>query len=220
MECLNDEISEIFWYKDDFSYESDEINKELNSWRSPRLTEYISNSLDRQPLGEFMRETTKGLGENTSSQFFGFIGNELVSTVIITENQTQRNFVALREHIKNCSKCEKEYFERYKYLSVEKAEKILEKSNMQKGHDEVYIVIVDPKNTNKGYGTRVVSSITRNKDFFAPNSEHNSMKTRIYSSNYWSRAIFERNDFKKLEQNHGPRRDYFLNYFLEDDMQK
>ena len=61
-----------------------------------------------------MRETTKGLGENTSSQFFGFIGNELVSTIIVTENQTQRNFVALKQHIQNCSKSEKEYFERIK----------------------------------------------------------------------------------------------------------
>ena len=55
MEYLIDKESEILWYKDEVSKDSDEVSKELNYWSSPEITEYIIGEWNDIPLGKFTK---------------------------------------------------------------------------------------------------------------------------------------------------------------------
>jgi len=211
MESFIDNDAEILWYKDDLDYDSNQVNDELNSWKSARIKEYITDC-DREPLGDFLRDSTRDT--KGASQFFGFINGELASTVIVKSNCFLEDYVYLKCHVKNNE--ENKSFYSTPILSQEKAKLILSSADTQKDNDSIMFVIVDPKKCRRGYGTRVISSIKNNIDFFAPHSKHNSLKSVIHNSNYDSRSIFEKNDFRKLNVDHGPRCSYFHNYYLDD----
>ena len=162
-----------------------------------------------------MRDSTRDT--RGASQFFGFINGELASTVVVKSNARLDEYVYVGNHIYNIER--DTYWVSSPILSKEKAKLILGNEKTEQGNDDIMYVIVNPKNCRQGYGTRVISSIKKNIDFFAPNSSHASLKTLIHNSNWDSRSIFEKNDFRKLNISSGPRIHYFMHYFL-DDMEK
>lgn len=214
MESFIDNDAEILWYKDDLDYDSNQVNDELNSWKSARIKEYITDC-DREPLGDFLRDSTRDT--KGASQFFGFINGELASTVVVKSDARLDEFAYVGNHINNIE--QNKIFVSSPFLSQEKAKVILANEKTGKGNDDIMYVIINPERLKKGYGTRVISSVKNNIDFFAPNSNHVSLKCLIHSSNWASRTIFEKNDFRKLNMSRGPMIDYFMHYFL-DDMEK
>ena len=210
MESFIDNDAEILWYEDDLDYDSNQVNDEINSWQSANIKEYITD-YTRQPLGDFLRDETRDT--RSARQFFGFIDGKLASTVVVKSNWFLEGRRFIQEHIENNEQNKKFYST--PNLSNVKAKLILNEEGIKKDNDTIMYVIVHPDKTRKGIGTRVISSVKNNIEFFAPHSKHNSLKAVIHSSNFDSRSVFEKNDFRKLNINHGPRYSYFHDYYLD-----
>ena len=140
MESFIDNDAEILWYKDDLDYDSNQVNDELNSWKSANINEFITDC-SKQPLGDFLRDEAKDT--RGASQFFGFINGELASTVIVKSNWFLEDYVYLKSHVNNNE--ENKSFYSTPTLSVEKAKLILSNVDTQKDNDSIMYIIVDPK---------------------------------------------------------------------------
>ena len=193
MEYLLDDKCEILWYRDDRSKDSDFVSAELDYWQSHAITKYIIGRGNDIQLGTFSRCASSF---DKNYQYFGYINGKLVVTAI-TRAGDSLNFKdkrALNLHIENMMNGIN-LDQNASFLSLEKAIKIVDYSN---NNDSILYLIVNPKYQGKGYGPRAVSSIKNNLDFFAPQSQHDSLATSIHIDNYPSISAFDKNDFKKL----------------------
>ena len=192
MEKLKDKETGLVWYKSNRSNESAEIISELDSWKSASIKTYISC---KQNLGEFL-QVRKAIAPNTRNQFFAYDGGDLVATALTSSAlhlSKQTTFEELCEYYKFKVR------ENETDLPIETVKKIFEGNNNH-NNDEILYLVVNPIYHNFGYGTNSVNTIVKNLDFFAPNSEHNSISTSIHKENFASQKVFERNGFKRLDE--------------------
>lgn len=214
MESLKDDLKEITWYKDDLSYEADKAIEELDSWQSDGIKEYVTGE---SKLGYTFRGICDY--EEDVDQYFGFSDNKLVSAILLRKNDQELVFDELKKHIENNEK-NKNFAFRENPLSNSVAERIIR----DKKFDEIYYLVVNPNEQNKGYGTRVVGSIKNNQGFFFPNRKLGdlnkiyTMGTKIHYQNKPSMSVFYNNGFRQI--NKPPHMVSELTKFFLEDMQK
>ena len=210
MQYFFDQERGILWYEGDYSIGTQEMSQELNSWDSDGINDYII-SRDQMKLGDF----TNALQDfKTYRRFFGYIDGELSAVVVMNGGDRLKSKNLLLEHIINSDfgtlKPTKQI------LSANKAQGIVFNDN-NRNNDYILYLIVAPQRQGRGYGTRVVSSIKNNIEFFAKNSLHNSLSTQIHDKNIPSQKVFERNNFHTLNLSFQPCKG-LSEYFLEDDL--
>lgn len=214
METFKDDINEITWYKDDLSYESDKVVEELDSWHSDNIKEYVSGETN---LGYTFRGICDYEGD--VDQYFGFSDNKLVSAILLRKNNEDVVFSELLKHIENNEKKKNLAF-KSDPLSSEVAERVIR----DRKFDEIYYLVVNPNEQNKGYGTRVVSSIKNNQGIFLPNKEVENLNkiytlgTKIHYKNTPSMSVFYNNGFRQI--NKPPHMVSELTKFFLEDMEK
>ena len=211
MEKFIDDIAEITWYKDDLGYDANQLNSELDSWKSDEINEFVTGGTN---LGYMTRGTT--MFATGTEQFYGFINNKLVSTVLLRENKLIDEDLQyqLLTHIQN-NKRGFEFQNKNGIISTDKAFQLLERPDFS----EVSYLIVKPAEQGKGYGTRIVTSIKNNLDFFMPNATLDAFGTTINFENIPSINVFNKNGFKQLNTENDEV--FKLNkYFLEEEMEK
>lgn len=205
METFKDDFNEITWYKDDLGYEADKIVEELNSWHSDNINEYVCET---SKLGNAFRMISEDKGN--VDQFFGFADGKFVSTILLSKEDIDRYdrlFFELKQNITN-NKLKKDLIDGKTPLSNKVSRHVLRDMSC----NQIYYLVVNPNEQNKGYGTRVVGSIKNNKGFFLPCREQLKLGTMIHHTNNPSMSVFEKNGFKRLNV----RQDDYLNFFLED----
>ena len=213
METLKDNFNEIAWFKDDRSYEANQIVEELDSWQSDNIKRYISDA----KLGFTFRGICDY--EDDVDQFFGFSDKKLVSAILVHKNKEECVLDELKKHIEN-NALKKNFAYRENPLSSAVAERILDDGK----YDEIYYLTVNPNEQKKGYGTRVVGSIKNNQGFFFPNKECCDLNkiytlgTKIHFKNTPSMTVFYNNGFKQI--NKPPHMVSELTKFFLEDMEK
>ena len=213
MESFVDLEREIVWYKDDDSLDSNENLQEVNSWNNDRIKNFITAGAEK--VGDMLHKSTKVNG----NQFYGFVDNELVASAVVNSYELflGNKDLTLYDHISNCDEG-KDYSDGRPLLSTKKAYKILDSGIYTPDHDEVSYIVVAPMKQGKGIGTRVLSSIKNNLDFFAPNSSHFSLSARAHYKNDLSVGMLENNNFHRLNLKHSI--ETVVKKFYLDEMEK
>ena len=211
MEKICDYDQGITWVKDDLSYEANQIVEELDSWKSDNIKEYVSGNTS---LGYTFRGICDY--EKDVDQFFGFSDNKLVSAILMRKNNLldeKSMFFELKKHIENNEKNKNFAFEKDP-LSNSVAEQIIE----DRSFNEIYYLVVNPNEQNKGYGTRAVGSIKNKHGLLLPNREFYKLGTKIHYKNKPSMTVFYKNGFKQI--NKPPHMTSELTKFFLEDMER
>lgn len=210
MESFVDLDRDIVWYKDDESFDSKENLDEVNSWENDGIKNFLTAGVEK--VGDMLHKSTKVNG----NQFYGYVDDKLVVSAVVNsyELMTGNKDLTLYDHISNCDEG-KDYSDGHPLLSTNKAYKILDSGIYTPDHDELSYIVINPISQGKGIGTRVVSSIKNNLDFFAPNSSHFSLSARTHFKNEKCLRMLETNDFKRLNLQHNIET-VIKKYYLEE----
>lgn len=193
MESFKDFETDIMWFKDDESIESNENLNQVNSWHNEGIKNFITAGVEK--VGDVLHKSAKING----NQFYGYVDGSLVASAVVNSYELflGNKDLMLLDHIENCSE-KKDFSDGHPLLSCGTAYKILNSGIYTPDHDEVSFIVIDPLKQGKGIGTRVLSSIKNNLGFFAPNSSHYSLSARAHYKNDKSIGILEKNNFHRL----------------------
>ena len=209
MENFIDDVAEITWYKDDLSYDANQLNSELDSWKSDEIEEFVTGGTD---LGYTLRGIT--MFADRTEQFYGFIDGKLVSSILLRDKEMETSLqYDLLTHIQN--KKRGLNFVEGKSLSVDKAFELIDTPR----YGEVSYLVVKPEEKGKGYGTRIISSIKNNMGIFLPNNSLDAFCTTINCKNTPSIKAFYKNGLKPLNLKKDDL-DNLNKFFLEEELEK
>ena len=168
----------------------EDFRKELNDCNSENISKFVTGNCDG--LGNFILWTIMG----KKSPCYGFEDGRLVATAVISPNNQFGKMKELKDYIKYCEENPSIYSNGIQgYISYKKAKMAVERATASNNTDIDYLVVI-PKAQGRGIGTRAVSSITHNLDFFAPEKEIATVTSQIHKKNTASQIIFARNGFE------------------------
>lgn len=166
-----------------------EFTKELNSHEvTPNINKFVTG--DGVGIGDFMVWV---LGKN-DLPFYAFDDGKLVGISIINGVTKIRNTDGLKEYIDFCKSSDEYKNGLEGYISLKKAKRFLDKSTTINNVDLGYITVV-PTAQGRGVGTRMISSILHNPQFFASNPTAKTIDSIVHHQNIASQKAFERNGF-------------------------
>ena len=183
----------------------DEFTKELNQYQSAAITRFVTGNCAN--LGDFL----VWVDMDNRRPCYCFEDGKLVAAAVIDPNNALDHMNELVSYIKFCEHSNFSQNGIAGYISYKKAKEILKKATSTSNTNIDYLVVVPPAQ-NKGVGTRAVSSITHNMDFFAPNKKIETVHTQIHKANTPSQVVFHKNNFYqyalKDQQLYDPLDDY------------
>lgn len=168
-----------------------EFSRELNQHSSEEIIKYVTG--DTAPLGHFINWATVG----KKTPCYCFDDGKLVATALISPNNSISEKLALFNYIRYCEG-NPSFFKDgiLGYISYKEAKKTLAHLTETNNTSIDYFVVI-PSAQGRGVGTRAISSITHNTEFFAPDNEIATIETQIHKGNIPSQKVFKRNGFGK-----------------------
>lgn len=164
--------------------------KELNQYQSDNIDTYVTGG--EVPLGDFMMWAVGG----NELPYYAFDNGKLVATAILDGQTEIYAKGSLEDYIKFCEKHNKNFADGVNgYLAYSRAKQLYEKSKTNNNVGLGFLVVI-PTAQGKGVGTRAVSSILNNPQFFARNSKPISMDTIVHANNVASQKVFQHNGFQ------------------------
>ena len=193
----------------------DEFTQEANSWKDPRIKNFLLKHTEA-PLGfHFNNCAEKSPFKNV---FYAFEDGKLVAISLITSNLRVLEKEQVVHHIEKLE--EKKLSELKGYLSLKQAQNIVLNDNFNSTYLE--LIAVKPGETGKGIGSRFISCVKNNIDFFDHyfTPTHNTLSASIHEANAWSiKAFTKYNDFKPIIETDktklGTLHDYYLPFDCE-----
>lgn len=183
----------------------EDFRRELNECKSKNISKFVTGNCNG--LGDFMQWAIMG----KKSPCYGFEDGRLVATAVFSPNNRFSKSQQLWDYVRQCESNRDAFGNGMAgYLSYKKAKSILQNRTDTNNADFDYLVVV-PKAQGRGVGTRAVSSIIHNLDFFAPESEIETVTSQIHMKNTASKIVFARNGFEQ----YGPETDIDYNPFEE-----
>lgn len=167
-----------------------EFTQELNQYNSKAIEKYVTGGSVQ--LGSFMFFAAFGYRDLC----YCFEDGKLVATAIITPNTDINNKDKIEAYIKYCKENTMFLEGLTGYIPVKKVQRAISKATDTSNIDINYLVVV-PTHQSRGIGTRAVSSIINNPQFFAPKSKVGTLLTQIHTRNAASQKVFIRNGFEK-----------------------
>ena len=169
----------------------EDFRRELNECKSKNISKFVTGNCNG--LGDFMQWAIMG----KKSPCYGFEDGRLVATAVFSPNNRFGKAQQLRDYITHCESNPHVFGTGMDgYLSYRKAKSIMQNRSDSNNADIDYLVVV-PKAQGRGIGTRAVSSITHNLDFFAPESPIETITSQIHMRNTASKIVFARNGFEQ-----------------------
>lgn len=166
------------------------FSSELNECKSSSIDRYVTGG--DVGLGNFILWAIMG----KEMPYYVFDDGKLVATVILDSSTEIYEKDGLEDYIKYRKTKNKEIvYDTKGYLSLAKAQKLFKQSTNDNNMRLGYLVVV-PIAQGKGVGTRVVSSIMHNPQFFARDAKPLSIDTMVHADNIPSQIVFKRNGFK------------------------
>ncbi len=172
----------------------DEFTQELNSWRSSVIKKFLLKYTEA-PLGFYYN----GCAEKSPFRnvFYAFENGKLVGSALVKSNSKILERDEVLSHIdffksRGISELEG-------YLTLKQAQKLIDNDNYNSTYIE--LLAVKPNQTGNGIGSRFISSIKSNIEFFdhAYTPTHNMLATTINECNDRSlKAFTKHNDFKPV----------------------
>lgn len=176
---LIDEKNSIRWIGSDLeNIEDIAINKKnreiLNTWQS----ENISANFSSESLGDRFTEIIEMMNKCSSIKpthfiYYAYSDNKLVGATIVMNNSSILNYYHLPESNESIN------------------------SNNKSLHIET--IVVNPKEQNKGYATRMIKSITENTQIFSMGNKVSSVTASIHNSNLPSIKAHLKNGFEIIK---------------------
>ncbi|MBE5738733.1 MAG: GNAT family N-acetyltransferase [Clostridiales bacterium] len=188
----------------------EDFRKELNESKSRNISKFVTGNCSG--LGDFMLWAIM----DKKYPCYAFEDGRLVATAIINPNNELVKLQEVRNYIRFCEDNPSVCADGIKgYISYKKAKQILARARKNNNSDIDYLVVV-PKSQGKGIGTRAVSSISHNLDFFSPENPVSTLTTEIHKKNTASQKIFQRNGFEQYsletEMAYNPFEEYIRTY--------
>ncbi len=195
MKMFEDSVNELVWYTAQYIdtingekvFASEDIKQlnelrlELNSWQSEDIERYITR---RALLGDFLSFCY------TSCSYFAYDSGDLAAVVML-ENGSVIEMMDLQRYIEYCEKYGINGVERC--LSLNDAIDVLDNSTV---HNSAYLdyIVAAPHMLGKGkrIGTRAISSINTNPEFFTGSPDIRYMSAGIHNCNTASKVAFQR----------------------------
>ncbi len=169
----------------------EDFRRELNECKSKNISKFVTGNCNG--LGDFMQWAIMG----KKSPCYGFEDGRLVATAVFSPNNRFSKSQQLWEYVRKCESNPEAFGSGMAgFMSYRKAKQILQNRSDSNNADIDYLVVV-PKAQGRGIGTRAVSSITHNLDFFAPESPIETITSQIHMKNTASKIIFARNGFEQ-----------------------
>ena len=172
----------------------DEFTQELNSWRSSGIKNFLLKNTE-DPLGFFYNNCAEK--SPFKNVFYAFEDGKLVGSALVSSNLRLTGKDEILSHIDFCE--QRGISELEGYLTLKQAKQLI----INDGFNSTYIELlaVKPNQTGNGIGSRFISCIKNNIDFFdrLPTTTHNTLATTIHECNDRSLSAFTvHNDFKPV----------------------
>lgn len=189
------EVTEILYDNPVYTAEDmsllEDFRRELNECNSKNISRFVTGNCNG--LGDFMQWAIMG----KKSPCYGFEDGRLVATAVISPNNRFGKSQQLWDYVRKCESDPEAFGSGMAgFLSYRKAKQILQNRSDTNNSDIDYLVVV-PKAQGRGIGTRAVSSITHNPDFFAPENPTATISSQIHMQNTASKIVFARNGFEQ-----------------------
>ena len=201
MRTLEDNLTVITWYSGErldicnncmvFNKNDDKVVddflKEVNHWQSDNICTYITH----EPLGRFLKEESIFFED----LYFGYDDGKLATVVMMNGGNNLSCKTYFKKYISECLSRGVEKIGDYMLLSDALVADTYDAYN----NADIYYIAVNPELQGRGVGTRSISSINSNLDFFAENGvEHNTVQALVHYRNIASQKMFKRNGYSKL----------------------
>ena len=172
----------------------DEFTQELNSWRSSGIKNFLLKNTEASLGFYFNSCAEKSPFKNV---FYAFEDGKLVGSALVSSNLRLTGKDEILSHIDFCE--QRGISELEGYLTLKQAKQLI----INDGFNSTYIELlaVKPNQTGNGIGSRFISCIKNNIDFFDhnPTTTHNALATTIHECNDRSlKAFTKHNDFKPV----------------------
>lgn len=182
------------------------FSKELNEHKSESIDKFVTGG--NVPLGDFVIWSIMG----KELPYYAFDDGKLVAVVVLDGGTELHSKEGLKDYIRYRSeKKHKIEYDVKDFLPLGKAQRLLCQTKKNNNMNLGYIVVV-PVAQGRGVGTRVISSIMHNPQFFARGSNPISMDTIVHKDNIPSQKAFKHNGFKdyslSLAKDFSPFHDY------------
>jgi len=167
-----------------------DFTKELNEHNSKQIEKYITGGCAQ--LGSFMLWAAF----DKRNVCYCFEDGKLVASAVITPNSSLRNKPMLKKYIEYYKQNPSLFEKMTDFISINKAQRAISRAKSNNNADIDYLVVIPPEQ-GRGLGTRAISSIVNNTQFFAPKTRVKSLLTQIHTRNIASQKAFKRNGFEK-----------------------
>ena len=184
-------------YSENDDYLVTQFQKEINHAQSPEITKYILGDLFIGGLGEFVKEVSDLPHYN---QCYVFESGRLVATLVYSDHRDLFCKVDMFEYLArgiDKSKKNSKIANGKNYLSFKSIRRALN-NNTEANNTIIEYFVVLPQYQNRGIGTRIISAINRNPQFFGECM--NTFSTCIDAKNIPSQKVFNRNGYGLIEK--------------------
>ena len=159
---------------------------EINSWKSPKIDQFIINTKFYGPVGDFLKDSST---LDDRDLYVIFDRQEIVATSLLVPNSPLLGSKELGFYVSKTMLGD----EFNGYLNLANALKLL--SNPIQNNFEIAYLIVKPKRFNQGYGKQTVCDICENIDIISNGEPQICAFTQINKLNKPSIHVFEDNGF-------------------------
>lgn len=197
------EVEDIYLGNQIYNKEDDgivtQLQKHINGINSPEITKYVLGPDFKFGLGEFVKQVS---AMRNFHQCYVFEKDKLVATFIFSKHRSvycEHNMFSALQKGDDKARLNEPIANGNNYIDYRSIRRYV-LNNLGFNNTMVDYLVVLPEYQGRGIGTRIVSSITRNPEFFGGIVPTNAMLTCIAGDNIPSQKVFNRNGFGLVER--------------------